>query len=75
MFVYDGSGTLVAEYTALVGNDPAPAPQVSHLTADHLGCPMDFGFAILDFGFLPDYREQRQSSKPEDHRRRAHDRL
>ena len=39
MFVYDGSGTLVAEYTALTGNDPAPAPQVSYLTQDHLGSP------------------------------------
>ncbi|MBK7706808.1 MAG: RHS repeat-associated core domain-containing protein [Acidobacteria bacterium] len=39
VFVYDGSGTLVAEYTALVGNDPAPAPQVSYLTQDHLGSP------------------------------------
>ncbi len=29
----------MAEYTALVGNDPAPAAQVSYLTADHLGSP------------------------------------
>jgi len=39
VFVYDGSGQLVAEYTALTGNDPAPAPapKVSDLTQDHLG--------------------------------------
>ncbi|MBK7704501.1 MAG: RHS repeat-associated core domain-containing protein [Acidobacteria bacterium] len=29
----------MAEYTALVGNDPAPAAQVSYLTQDHLGSP------------------------------------
>ncbi len=39
VFVYDGGGTLVAEYTALTGNDPAPTPQVSYLTQDHLGSP------------------------------------
>jgi len=39
VFVYDGSGTLVAEYTAWATADPAPTPQVSYLTADHLGSP------------------------------------
>jgi RHS repeat-associated protein len=39
VFVYDGGGQLVAEYTALVGNDPAPTPRVSYLTQDHLGSP------------------------------------
>jgi YD repeat-containing protein len=39
VFVYDGGGTLVAEYTAWATADPAPAPQVSYLTADHLGSP------------------------------------
>ncbi|MBK7707346.1 MAG: hypothetical protein IPJ30_16750 [Acidobacteria bacterium] len=26
------------------------------MTADHLGCPIDFGFAILDFGLLRAWR-------------------
>ncbi|MBK8811945.1 MAG: RHS repeat-associated core domain-containing protein [Acidobacteria bacterium] len=39
VFVYDGSGQLVAEYTAWATADPAPAAQVSYLTADHLGSP------------------------------------
>ncbi len=39
VFVYDGGGTLVAEYTAWTDSDPAPAPQVSYLTQDHLGSP------------------------------------
>ncbi len=55
MFVYDGGGTLVAEYKALTGNDPAPAAQVSYLTADHLGSPRvatnQNGLSILDLRF------------------------
>ncbi len=35
IFVYNGSGQLVAEYSTAI----AQTPQVSYLTADHLGSP------------------------------------